>query len=83
MLAGSVPLAVQSRAGDAAVRREVGPDFGHNLIEGEAVNPGEDEGAKLGVGFDPRRRSGPVCRARCGGFNRGLNVALNNRFKGG
>ncbi len=76
MLAGSVPPAVQGGAGHAAVRPEVGPDFRHDTVEGEAGNPCEDEGAKLGVGVDPRQGYGAVCRAPCGGFNMCFNAAL-------
>ena len=59
----------------------MGLDFGENLVESSSRNPGKDEGAKLGVGFD----SGPDFSAALwfeGCFNRAFKGVFNDRFKG-
>ncbi|MBK8437989.1 MAG: hypothetical protein IPL38_00190 [Rhodobacter sp.] len=50
-----------------ALGREVGTDFVYHLIEGEALDSGQDEGAQIRVGFDPGQPSGAMRGAPSGG----------------
>src|SRR5690606_24789405 len=65
----AMPPAVQRRAADAAVWREFRSDLGGDPVEGERFDPGENEGAQLGI----------RCQPRCP--TRALEVALQARLK--
>ena len=77
-----MPPAVQRRERRSAAGWKVGGDFGHHLVEGEAVDPGQDEGPQLGVGFQPGQRSAAMLGAPVGGVQRGFKLGFNALLKG-
>jgi hypothetical protein len=42
---------MQDRARGLTIWWEVGPDFGNDLFEGPAIDPGGDKGAQIRIGF--------------------------------
>ena len=64
-----------------AFRREADLQGCNDIVKGQGVNPGKDEGFQLGVGFDPRWQAALVGGA-VGGFYIGVNGAFNAPFKG-
>ncbi|MCB6179851.1 hypothetical protein LHP98_17150 [Rhodobacter sp. Har01] len=74
-LVAALPLRCHQRCPadpGAALGREGGGDFGRCLFEGEAVDPGQDEGAEIGVGFQLGQRSAAVLGAPDGGVQGGF-----------
>ncbi|MDT8857018.1 hypothetical protein RNZ50_18670 [Paracoccaceae bacterium Fryx2] len=69
-----------------ALRGEVRGDRIGDLDEGQPVDPGADEGGKLGVVVDLGGRAGAVLPAMIGdrriGRGQGFNTLLNAVFKG-